>query len=72
MDIPALPNKKSHRKRKQPTVSNVVPRKSARLAQRGNQEAADSPAGGQDTVVSVSCWGPQEHHVFSNDHQLAE
>ena len=59
MGIPVPPKKKSAAKRKRPTVSNVVLRKSARLAQRGNQEAADSPAGGQDTAVSVSCWGPQ-------------
>ena len=72
MGIPVPPKKKSAAKRKRPTVSNVVLRKSARLAQRGNQEAADSPAGGQDTAVSVSCWGPQERHVFSNDYQLAE
>ena len=56
MGIPVPPKKKSAAKRKRPTVSNVVLRKSARLAQRGNQEAADSPAGGH---CSVSCLGPQ-------------
>ena len=44
MDIPALRNKKSHGKRKRPTVPNVLPRKSERLA----LEAADSSAGGQE------------------------
>ena len=51
MGIPVPPKKKSAAKRKRPTVSNVVLRKSARLAQRGNQEAADSPDGGQEAAV---------------------
>ena len=49
MEIPALlPKKKSRRKRTKPKAADVVPRKSARLASRLNQdqdkEAAESPA----------------------------
>ena len=58
MDIPVPPKKKSPAKRKRPAVSNVVLRKSARLAERGNQEAADSPAGGQEAEESSA--GGQE------------
>ena len=86
MEIPAsLPKRKPRRKRTKEQASDVVPRKSARLASRLNQdqdqeaavssavgqeaaaavspaavdqEAADSPAGGQEAAVSAA--GGQE------------
>ena len=59
MDIPAsLPKKKPRRKRTKEKADDVVPRKSARLASRFNQdqdqEAADSPAGGQEAAESTA------------------
>ena len=74
IEIPALlPKKKSRRKRTKPKAADVVPRKSARLASRlnqdqdqeaadppaaVNQEAAVSPAGGQEAAESPA--GGQE------------
>ena len=77
IEIPALlPKKKSRRKRTKPKAADVVPRKSARLASRlnqdqdqeaadppaaVNQEAAVSPAGGQEAAESPA--GDQEAAV---------
>ena len=62
IEIPALlPKKKSRRKRTKPKAADVVPRKSARLASRLNQdqdqEAADPPAVDQEAAVSAAAEG---------------
>ena len=65
IEIPALlPKKKSRRKRTKPKAADVVPRKSARLASRLNQDqdqeaaAAESPAAvDQEAAVSAAAEG---------------
>ena len=65
MEIPvSLIKKKPRRKRTKPKASDAVPRKSARLASRLNQdqdqEAAVSPAGGQEAAESA----PGGHKLY--------
>ena len=68
MEIHAsLPKRKPQRKRTKKQASDVVPRKSARLASRLNQdqdqEAAVSAAGGQEAAAADSPAAEQEAAV---------